>query len=172
MSLISLCRCLQQHSESRGFYWPETWGVGQAVIYPWCSTTVWGKILLKRYRPLLTVASAGPEPTMPFSRKTRQVWNQGRLTFSKVETRLFIFFPSSTFKIQMKAARSHFFIWGFVKKVFWELQGISYWSWKDEKHFCNNLLGFCMFMFGVDHEHYERTETVIFLITAVSGTYC
>lgn len=57
MSLISLCRCLQQHSESRGFYWPETWGVGQAVIYPWCSTTVWGKILLKRYRPLLTAAS-------------------------------------------------------------------------------------------------------------------
>lgn len=93
MSLISLCRCLQQHSESRGFYWPKTWGVGQAVIYPWCSTTVWGKILLKRYRPLLTATSAGPEPTMPFSRKTRQVWNQGRLTFSKVETRLFIFSP-------------------------------------------------------------------------------
>lgn len=116
MSLVSLCRCLQQHSESRGFYWPKTWGVGQAVIYPWCSTTVWGKILLKRYRPLLTATSARPEPTMPFSRKTRQVWNQGRLTFSKVETRLFIFFPSSTFKIQMKAARSHFFIWGLLKR--------------------------------------------------------
>lgn len=47
---------------AEAFYWPETWGVGQAVIYPQCSAAVWRKLLLKRDRAVLTATSAGHNP--------------------------------------------------------------------------------------------------------------